>query len=715
MKNTIRTGYHNKLFEVARNTKNALIAEWKKSNEDIEKCYFKDKVLLNKKGLLPEGIGITSILLLVEAFGEESEVFSNEDRETVNMIVNTSLRTIKKMTEKGYLATPLISASKTGAFNAEYGYTDSVTWCLPSAILARYTSNSGKIQLDKDVKDYVLDAIADGIDVLCKSQKNGQWGFRTETECPRSLYFTYSAAAAIADFYDYILGEIALLKVDDNATEEEKSSAISDAKDKELINFINQKYAYNIEEKLEKARGDLQKWLIYDVLPLFPKIASCQKLDKDLIQDLGIWKHDAIKTSEGSEEKVFHHLYYTYYILDMMVTSGVDVRFAEMIDKNNPDSINNIRDLAKYYADHSRLDATDTAYYFCDNKIFRDDRTNADFHYDSLFDKTVDCALYAARAQYAIASKTANNFWNKAELPLWFQHNDTEVTTDLGIKTSGQFILNFRDPSIIAMALRANITYSYYVTKTPDIAVERLFDEMSDELFTDNYKSTITPSEDDDDYEEKMETINDCVVDLWDKNNYSIALTERSIEALVDFKDYLDKFYGEQPQLQQINSTPTAQPIVEQVKSPLDLAIESKIEEYLTSAAGQDIIANALEKLDMTSTASSGAINIESFTKLITLINKKGITTFNPDGNEYEKLMAELGKLVTSLTKHNIHKLLCDHNQDDNYCPPDQANNIHTSLYNLVCEMFVYNHQVRDDKNVLVNAYRYLLDEISQL
>ena len=81
-----RKDYQNELFEIARNTKNALFAEWEASASD--KKYFKDKHSankMNKRGLLPEGIGATTVLLLLAAFGKS--VFSDEDLEKCNKII----------------------------------------------------------------------------------------------------------------------------------------------------------------------------------------------------------------------------------------------------------------------------------------------------------------------------------------------------------------------------------------------------------------------------------------------------------------------------------------------------------------------------------------------------------------------------------------------------------------------------------------------------
>lgn len=662
MKATERKNYQSELYTVAKNAKDALIARWEES--DPESKYFCDNDTMKKKGVLPEGIGSTAMLLLLAAFGEESEVFSAEDRAKVNEMVNVSLRNLDAWTKGGYVATPLLSAAATKkVFTADYGYTDTVTWCLPSAILARYAERNGTVTLDEDVRDYVMESIAKGIDTLCRSQKDGMWGFRTDTDSPRSLYFTYSAAAAIADFYDYVLGEIALLDLDADASEEEQERAILEAADEELISYINEKFGYKVRQMVGDARAALQNWLIRDALPLFPKVASCAPMSKEALGALGMWEHDTVSVSaKDDEEKVFHHLYYAFYLLDMMVTSGTDVRFEEMLE-----NVDEMRKLAAYYEEKERMNDTDLYYFFYDREFLEEDIKNGEYHYGELFNKNVECALYAARSQYAVASKTGADFWNNAELPLTLAHPDKTVNSAV---TNAK---DFKDPSVIAMALRSNITYSYYVTKTQDIAVERLFDDMCNDLFTASYRDSLLPSEDDERYDEKKdeydEKVENCLLNLWDCNNYSLALTERSIEALVDFKDYLDRFCVEKVVVAESapagSTAAVAAPVA--AKSPFEVAIEQKIEEYLRSEAGKAIIAEAAGKMVAAAPVAvpavapaSADLDRESLAdKILEFVSDiQRFKKTNPDGTEDEKLATALVLLLRELENLDVKDAL---------------------------------------------------------
>jgi hypothetical protein len=660
MNTTERKDYQNELYEIARNTKDALFAEWEAS--DSEKKYFKDKHeanKMNKRGLLPEGIGTTSLLLMLAAFGES--IFSKDDLKKCDKIINTAMINIRDWSKGGYMPTPILSTDNIRkAFDESAGYVDTVTWCLSSAILARYNQKKNLLHLEKNVESYIFDAIAKGILTLCEAQKGGLWGFRADNISPRSLYYTYSASASVADFFDYILGEIALLDLPAGATEMEQEQAINQAIDTEVIDYINEYIKNNnldfeIQDRVKASRDSLRHWLIYDALPLFPQLASCDSLSDSARNTLGIgWDPSREKQADPDKPikmdettlKYFYHLYYAFYLLDMMVTAGADSHFEEIIK-----DVDKVKDLAKYYEEKKSLSEKDLLYYFGNRKFNERDIQRGDYHYAELFDKTVEYALYTARSQYTNASKTGNAFWNYAELPIVIWHPNAAINDAVG---------KFKpiDPSVIAMALRANITYSYYVTETPDIAIERLFDEMCSDIYSEKYRETL------DDFE-LADKDSECVINLWDRTNYSLSLTERAVEALVDFKDYLEKFYNEPtPAINQAEA-PRTETKIKCITEPsaLDKAVEAKIAEYLQSDAGKKLIENELAKCKPLAAVSAAAdspssIDIEAITKFIKLLNSQNRTKPDPEGDEYDVLMGALETLMSKVMQCSIYRIV---------------------------------------------------------
>ena len=130
------------------------------------------------------------------------------------------------------------------------------------------------------------------------------------------------------------------------------------------------------------------------------------------------------------------------------------------------------------------------------------------------------------------------------------------------------------------MALRANTVYSYYVTQKPEITIERLFLDVCDNAYNDEI------DEDDDEH----------VKDLWDGVYYNLMVTERSIESLVDFYDYLNMFEYQSVSVETKESAKVSEPTsrCETALSSVDAAVEAKIAEYLQSEKGSKIIENVI-------------------------------------------------------------------------------------------------------------------------
>ena len=71
------------------------------------------------------------------------------------------------------------------------------------------------------------------------------------------------------------------------------------------------------------------------------------------------------------------------------------------------------------------------------------------------------------------------------------------------------------------MALRVNALYAYYICNQSDVAVDRLFDDICSNASADANGGSVQY--------------------LWDTSSYDLMVTERAIEALVDYYDYCKK------------------------------------------------------------------------------------------------------------------------------------------------------------------------------
>lgn len=547
------------LYNRVNATKNALVFEWKQNG-----C-FKDKNDLTKSGILPESIGLTSVLLMFVAFANDEKVFDtvdfseddicNADISGFTEIINASFKNLFQLSLNGFKADPLLNKKHADFFNEERGYTECVTWCMSASVLAIYAKKHCSLELEPEVYTNVLKLLGESFKALVFSQRDdGTWGFATDKKCKRSIYFTYIASASLADFFDYILDEISLI---DSCNDE----AANIEPIKEVVEYLDKFIGKDVVSLAIETREKLDKFLIENCLPILPKLSECTKLEKSELDILGMNQVAPSNFGNGDDEKYYHNLYYTYYILDMLITANADKYFSEMIQNEE----NRLNLLAKY---KPLLTKQDYNYYNDPQKL-------GDF-----FTNFYEQALHSSRMNYMSAIRTGDEFWQSSasELPIKWEHEDSEINR-LAFQAIDQSKATLSDPTLLPMALRANVVYSFYVTQKPEITIERLFKDVCNNVYMDDDES------------------DECTKDLWDDVRYNIMVTERSIEAIVDYYDYLNKF---SQQAQKSSAGATKKTMTEANTEPgsavsaVDAAIEAKIAQYLSTEAGISLIRSAL-------------------------------------------------------------------------------------------------------------------------
>ncbi len=531
-----------KLLEVAQKTKTALFAEWDKKRcfEDYNNFYD------TGRGILSESMGLTSVMLLVNRFYENPEVFDQNEIDSKTLdIITTSLDYIyESVFSDGYLVTPLREAEDTSrVINKETSYIDTLTWVLSSSVLITYAIRQGILQPNESMEKKAVELMSDSLARLLNGQLScGAWGFSTDDNAKNSLYFTYTAAASIADFLDYILGELEYYK-----NEENQKKNCEEFYDWQTVNDINNYYksknnpiypTEDITVVVAEAKSMLQEWLIKNCLPLLPKISTCTPLDARDMEKIGVANQTSSDIIAKLGDKDYINLYYTFYIIDILTTSSCDKRFPEIINGNDSISID---DLKKSYK--NTLSSSDFSYYF-----EKSNGTNVAY----LFDDYINQAVHSARMNFSIAQRTGKAFWdsNASELIITWEHES--LSEDVLDEARGD--KGFTEPALVPMALRANTVYCFYIIESTDTTVDSLFELICNDR---SEKS-----------EQKHKDIS--VKDLWDSKNYSLPITERSIEALVDYCDYLE-----------VIDTSESNVKSGHVVSSVDDAVQAKIESYI--------------------------------------------------------------------------------------------------------------------------------------
>ncbi len=633
--------------DVARATKDALISRRKANG------HFNDNDYMTGSGVLSETIGLTSLLLMLNAFNEnllddDKAVITQQDREDICAILEESLPRIYDWVDKdGFTAEPIISQESDEAsevFNKEHGYVDTLTWVLSSSVLTASHEIEGTFALNADLHTKNLQLLAKALKALLESQReDGLWGYRSDTGAEGALYFTYSVGVSFADFFDYILGEIAYLRTDLSEDEQEAECVRLRKRNKGIIEYLNAELGYNVEEKINVARRKLQDWLLKNCLCNMPALARCEDMNGEENEEirnlLGMWEHTPNNKSEEIYRPYmrFYNLNYTYYLVDLMVTSSADRRFKEILtDEKESATKEMLKEVWR-----GMLSEQDGNYYLGNLRSRREDEQKG--HLEDFWTAIMEETIHNARAQYMIATRTGKYFWNRAELQIMWEHEDKYIVE----QTNEIYNMDkLKDPSIAPMALRANTMYSYYISEQPDMTVDRLFGDICNDR-----------AEADD---ERAKTVGN----LWDGEKFNLLVTERSVEALVDYYDYLCKF--EKDALEEAEKE--TEVLVEE--SAFEAAMNEKIASYLKSKEGQKIIAEAVAQAappvaaaPAKKAASGGAkLDAEGLLGVLREINAWDCTEIPEKDGLQKSVMEELKDLALNLQQCVLFASLSDNN-----------------------------------------------------
>ena len=539
------------LLGIVASVKDTLIDTWKTSGAFIDKNNMKEE------GVLAESIGLTGLLLLTIAFKDEPDVIAHNNIDDIKEIVENSLSKIwSSIQNNGYSVDPLIDIENSAKiFTKDNGYTDTITWILSICMLAHFAEKEGVIAFNKDTQSIIIEAAADTLKRLLESQHdNGTWGFQANKGSISSLFFTYSAGSTIADIYDYIFGEIF-----DDADKHI---------DHEFAQILSERIGVkNIKKELDASRKKLAQWLLECCLPLLPKLSNCENMTDEELETLGIWKQTM---SDNYRNKNYYNLYYVYYLIDLMITSSADQQYLEIVKKST-----DFVSLKKLYQEKQDFTQEEFRYFF------RREENNND-----LCINYIEQAIHSSRNHFLNALRTGNDFWDNtdSELQISWRHSDVDFDDDIkGVLKRAKVTIT--EPALVPMALRANINYTYYISKRADVTVDNLFRIVINER--------------------DSKGIKDSVAGLWDSISYNLSITERSIEALVDYYDYLCEF-----------GTPTfiddevaVSKIEAEEKSEVEKAIEKVVKEYLLSEDAITIIKNALALSDTGTIPVKGIIS----------------------------------------------------------------------------------------------------------
>jgi hypothetical protein len=449
---------HASLVTFGRDIMNSLIGRYK----DAGGQFVDDPKL--PTGLIFRCAGAVSLLLLANGFDELAE-----DGEWQSIVKDEFDKVREHVNANGFDATPIVPEHLTAQIFSPkapttYHYTDSVSWVLSFALHMRLAQRFGRLRLSDSQTQAVFDIVKTTLNIVCDAAcPQGGWGFTNDVTQP-DLYYSYGVSESLADFGDYVLGESA--------------SEIGVPADDELLNFLGP----DLVGRVEDSRKRTSKWLIDNYLPI-----------------LG-----SKEVNPGSSEPDPPHelLYYTYFVLDMLIVSKADEFYSEDSERIN---------------------------------------------------KGIEHGLYLSRIDFDKA-RADDDWWTDA------------IASSLQLKWE-----NFRNPALlksrrppiyepglVPLSLRCNALYAYYIARGEDRKMNDLFQV----LYGNRHPET----------------------GLWDSESFSLMVTERAVEAIIDFNDYLVKF----------QTGPVVQPPVaardESVEGAFQTLMNSAVRSFLESPDGVELI-----------------------------------------------------------------------------------------------------------------------------
>lgn len=623
----------NRVLEVARETRAALISKWNSCGEG-----FVDSYAFKTRSAWSEAVGLVSLMLLYVSTSKEEGQWNDNDTAELIRVTQSSIPFIyDSVTSDGFTADPLFSSEDTEDLfdiDKQHGYIDTVTWVLSVSLLTRYAHKVLGLKLDKDIEEKCKELIALALGYIIKGQRSdGTWGFSSDASLSaRSLYFTYTACVSLGDFYDYAMGEF------------------SGYYDTELLEYL-EKTIESPAKTINEVRDRVCNWVVHDALPLLPSLADCERLGDEDYKRLGIG------TKQINENFVkkngYIHLYYAYFLMDIIIVSGSDLYFKEKICTD----ADALKRLVDYYTSENLISSDDRAFYFpSEDEIAKERKKSEERAAEKegrkvsyVFDRLAE-SIHLSRSNFLKAQRTGKSFWDSSSSELiiqWLSEDSKGNVMDVSPDNRNRSIIT--EPAFVPMALRANTNYSYYISEQTDITVKELFNLIvSDRSDTDNAL---------------------CTSNLWDNLSYSLQVTERSVEAIVDYYDYVNKFSDN---IVEVNSDNEAvsdrvQTVTETVRSPLDIAFEEKIKDFFTTDEGKAILADAVGKAPAAQPVAEAAVSDQAVIEKLKNIRADFMAITRPLDRyeESEELLYELVLTFEALSKRSLYERLAEQYRND--------------------------------------------------
>lgn len=236
---------------------------------------------------------------------------------------------------------------------------------------------------------------------------------------------------------------------------------------------------------------------------------------------------------------------------------------------------------------------------------------------DRILEK-IEHAIYLTRIRFDLARE--DKVW-------WENANESSYTLEWEKRHPAVPKTKFKNPSepgLVPLSLRCNTLYTYYMSLGKDKKIDDLFGIVNNELNPEN--------------------------GLWDRQGFSLMVTERAIEAIVDYMDYLNKF----PDLEEESKSLKAERSFRE-------AVETAVRDYLGSPGGAELLVSA--QGPSSSIPGSGVVmSEEALANLLNSLFAKGSKVLRGESDPkltpktYEKLQRQFHDFLLELLAGEIMK-----------------------------------------------------------
>lgn len=493
-------------------------------------------------GIQPQSLVLYGLLYTYKnQYNSIAEVASEKDKiREITLIVFEQI--IELIDKDGFNGRPSIVCKKASPFTkGEKQFIPDVAWFLSLLLIIRRIHIDGLLDFS-EIDENVQNNIKKCCKIIIKSQnpygceKSG-WGFASDAGA-NSLYFSYSVSAAISDFYSLVYDL-------DRKKQERKEDTV-------LIDVLSQeknKDALTLLDEMELAKNGLIKWYLKFIFPLIPHLAKCTdpkvyiydnkrkqeygSLEDNsinhIIEQVGLKKDDILRLDDSLKNKLgleknedYYYFYYALYAMDMYSSSGA-AEYLEKVLITATDEMKEFKDeLINHYGKYRVFTAVDLAF-------MKDDRT--------FVRRFMEEAMNSLHSSFNKIVRTDKGFWDstKAAIKISLRYRDIDENTDF-IEELDKFSQNplISDPTILPLFLKINIQHCLTIKGESDKIVDEIMEEIindriiSEDLEHENAKNNyhIFPE----------------MVGLWDRSHFSLFVTEKSIESLVEYINYSQKY-----------------------------------------------------------------------------------------------------------------------------------------------------------------------------